>query len=111
MNGLIPNIFECVGGKRSLPGCLAHRKGDSCSTGVEKDCALVVSPNTVRPREEVVRRRVLVSVHRNRLAGTDLGFQNADMLVLHQKLVMIRCGDQRVEFRWPFGRHGRYFSG
>jgi hypothetical protein len=29
------------------------------------------------------------------------------MFVLHQKLVMIGCGDQGVEFWWPFGGHGR----
>ena len=107
MDWLIPDVLKCVRLKRTLPSCLAHRQGDPCGTGVEKDCTLVVSTNTVRPREEVVRGRVLVSVHWNGFAGVDLSFQYADMFVLHQELVMIGCGDQGVEFWWPFGGHGR----
>ena len=83
MDWLIPDVLKCVRLKRTLPSCLAHRQGDPCGTGVKKDCTLVVSTNTVRPREEVVRGRVLVSVHWNGFAGVDLSFQYADMFVLH----------------------------
>ena len=79
------------------PLCAGNCWEFSRLAAIEQDLAALIPPDEMRTTLHVSDSTPPVRVQRNNVSWRDGGEEHAHAVVLQQKLVMLWCGDERVQ--------------